>query len=93
MAKTQITQTGRTVTISYDDALTGERHTREFFSNGAYIQEALENGASRQVFDRLETKGSTLHAPKGNESLIDIIRSEYKSMRSAEKRENAAIGF
>lgn len=93
MAKTQITQTGRTVTISYDDAFTQERVTREFFSNGAYIYEAGKNGSSWQVCDRLETKGSTLHAPKSDKKLIDIIRSEYKSMRAAEKSEKAAMGF
>ena len=93
MAKTQIKQDGHKVTISYDDAFMRERVTRSFFTRGAYVYEYDENGRHTQVCDRLETRGSTLHSPSDDAKLIDLIRSEYKAMRSAEKREKAAIGF
>ena len=87
VAKTQITATGCNVRISYDDAFTGDRVTRTFFTRGAYIYESCYDGKDRQVCDRLETRGSTLHAPRNGAPLLDVIRSEYKAMRSAEKRD------
>lgn len=87
--KTQFTSDSRgNVTIKYDDALRGCRVTREFFVRGSYVYESDDRG-DKQVCFGLESRGPTLTAPDGKTKLIDVIRSEYRDMRSAERKELA----
>lgn len=79
------------VTIAYDEQLTGERITRTFTCQpqGGYVWEiGFRDGNRRQVCDQLSGGGNTLSAG-GIETLIKVIRREYRAMRAAEKREAA----
>ena len=71
------------VTLSYDAE--GERVTREFTCpvDGGYVR---EGGDLKQVCDGLDSRGSTLRSDSIY-TLADVIRREYRSMRSSEKRE------
>ena len=75
------------VTVSYDDAITGNRVTREFTcpTDGGYVRERMSNGDWTQVCDGLAHRGNTL-AAASREKLISLIRSEYRVMRRAEKQ-------
>ena len=76
--KTKFSQDGQNrVTLEYDDFLSGERVTREFFCNpnGGYVREN-----SGQVCAGLASRGVTLTAPD-RANLIDVIRREYRNMR------------
>lgn len=78
------------VTLSYDDAMTGERIVREFSCppDGGYVIEFAKDGNTSQVCDRLAGMGSTLMAAN-RAALASKIRAEYRAMRSAERREAA----
>jgi len=54
--------------------------------NFRYVREYIGNGNYQQVCNRLNTMGPTLMAT--NETLIDVIRREYRKMRQSEKRVN-----
>lgn len=78
------------VTVSYDDAYTGERIERVMFcpNSGGYVREVVGiNGNNRQVCERLEQMGTTLWATP--EYLPKLIRKEYAAMRRAERAESA----
>ena len=72
--------TGR-VTIHYDD-FCGRRITREFTCSpdGGYVQELQYDGGTTQPCEGLAPTGATLIA-NSRETLIDIIRREYRKMR------------
>lgn len=78
------------VTISYDDADSGERITTTYFCplNGGYVR--IRDAAQRypQVCERLSGSGSTLMC-SSREKLAEVVRREYRAMRRAEKREAA----
>ena len=85
--KFETDSTGR-VTIYYDDNWShGERLERCFSCppDGGYVVELLPNGNSRQVCDMLASTGPTLTA-SSRETLIDVIRREYRRMRGWERR-------
>jgi hypothetical protein len=88
-AKTKISQTGTTVTATYDDTSTGTRVTRNFFAKDGTVHEALSapKGATRQVCAGLKQEGTPVAAPEKVSQLLDVIRAEYKSMREEESWE------
>ena len=89
MSKMQITtDIADNVTLSYDED--GERVTREFTCprGGGYVHEERPNGSIKQVCGELSWSGSTLIAAS-RETLPELIRREYRAMRSADKREAA----
>lgn len=88
--KTIITEGNNSVTINYDDALSGERITRKFFSGGMYVKESDSAKRYPQVCERLSSTGSTLMAT--SETLAAVIRREYNAMRRAEKHGDAQRG-
>lgn len=93
MAKTRFIADGNEVTIEYDDAMTGERVTRTFFApynvNGHPMYVRVRDTAQRfpQVCAGLSSTGSTLMATP--ETLLAVIKREYRAMRAAERREEA----
>lgn len=90
MTKTTFTAdtTGR-VTLSYDQD--GERVTRDFSCpvGGGYVIEFRRNGSTQQVCRRLSSMGETLYS-SSRAGLLDLIRREYRAMRAAQKRAEAA---
>lgn len=79
------------VLVSYDDAYTGERITREFFcpADGGYVRESDEKRLYPQVCDKLASRGATLRSPS-RAALVDIIRREWRAAQRAEARDRAA---
>ena len=71
-----------TVSISYDDYMTGERVTREFWIpiSGGYIRES-----ERQVCNGLSDRGYTLMA-NDQDDLLGAVRREYAAMRANDRR-------
>ncbi len=90
MAKAKFTTHGASsVTVEYTDVITEERRERTFSRTGSYVYELIgPYGRERQVCDRLERLGNTLMCNR-DRPLIDVIRREYKSMRSKALREAA----
>uniref|UniRef100_A0A6H1ZUZ8 Uncharacterized protein n=2 Tax=viral metagenome TaxID=1070528 RepID=A0A6H1ZUZ8_9ZZZZ len=86
--KTRITSDdhGR-VRLQYEDCL-GQDHDKTFSCphDGGYVIELLDNGGTTQPCDGLSHTGNTLIA-KNRETLIDLIRREYRQMRRIEARE------
>lgn len=87
--RTTITQDPTTghVTLSYDDPLTGNRVTREFFVRDApvsYVREIQDDGRVTQPCNRLATRGSTLMCD-GRAALLPMIRREWAALRKALK--------
>ena len=76
------------VHIDYDD-VDGERVSDVFScpDAGGYVR----NGQGKQVCDNLSRMGNTLTAT--SDTLLEVIRSEYRSMRRKEKREVDKYGF
>lgn len=75
-------------TLSYDDPLTGDRVTREFWAphGGGYIRDVTHQPGTlgEQVCARLARRGSTLRwHPEQGLTLADTIRREYRRMRRA----------
>ena len=87
MSRAFIKQHGLDVLAIYSDELRGEAVKRTFFVRGAYVYETCEDGRDRQVCDRLATRGSTLRATP--ETLLRVIRNEYRAMRRSEKKDAA----
>ncbi len=88
MTKATIKQLGdRTVSLSYDDEMTGERVTREFWvprNDGTkYVRED-----NTQVCDGLSSRGHTLSVQKA-EDLLPLIRAEWKAAKAAERKAKA----
>lgn len=75
------------VTISYDDADSGERITTTYFvpMNGGYVRVRDDRQQYPQVCERLSGGGSTLMCSSRGK-LAEVIRREYRAMRRAEKR-------
>lgn len=73
------------VVLSYDDFITGDRHTRTFFcpSGGGYVREEDSYRNNPQVCDGLSRRGPTLMA-SSDADLIRVIRREYRRMRRFE---------
>jgi hypothetical protein len=72
-----------TVYAEFDCAHTGERVSEAYTSQG-YVRDKR----NRQVCDDLSTQGNTLTSPANDvAALLALIRSEYRSMRRAEKIE------
>lgn len=87
--RTTITQDQSTghVFLSFDDPITGDRVTREFFVRDApfsYVRERNENGSITQPCDRLASRGSTLVCD-GRAYLLPLIRREWAACRKALK--------
>lgn len=77
------------VTIAYDDDMSGGRVERTFSCpvDSGRVREEMTSGRV-QVCDRLSHRGSTLRA--GSRAILaDLIRREYRAMRASEKREAA----
>ena len=90
MTKTKITTDAMgSVTISYEHD--GRIATRAFSCpvGGGYVVELLLGGDTRQVCRRLSSMGETLYCA-GRAGLADLIRREYRAMRAAQKRAEAA---
>lgn len=87
--KTKITQINdNAVELEYDEVGTGERVVRVFTANrdGGYVRESIDNGRDyKQICNGLQKYGETLYLACGN-SLLDLIRKEYKAMRKIEAR-------
>ena len=86
--KATIKQTAdRTVSLSYDDEMTGERVTREFWiprNDGTkYVREG-----DTQVCEGLSSRGNTLSVREASE-LLPLIRAEWKAAKAAERRAKA----
>lgn len=77
------------LTVAYDDEMSGARMERTFTCpfDGGWVCEETTSGRV-QVCDRLSHRGSTLRAGS-RAALADLIRREYRAMRAAEKREAA----
>lgn len=85
MTKTTITQTDTgTVALSYDDAKTGERITREFTVVGSDVREYDSRGNLHTVCSGLSSGGWVLSV--GKDGLLSTIRREYRAMRRAEAK-------
>lgn len=87
--KTSITQDSNGyVTISYDDAISGARITTTYFaprsSSGKAGYVKIADGRNYpQVCEGLASTGNTLTATP--ETLLSVIRREYRKMRASEK--------
>ena len=86
--KTKITTDNRgRVRLQYTDWQGFDHdHTYSCPHDGGYVIELLDNGGTTQPCDGLYPTGSTLIA-HNRETLIDLIRREYKKMRRSEKME------
>lgn len=85
MSKAKFIDHGTAVTLEYTDEC-DVRQSRTFLSRGRYVWESIGfHGREQQVCDRLENRGNTLMI-RETQNLIDIIRREYRAMRSAEQR-------
>ena len=58
---------------------------RTFEQRGSYVWELYPEGRAHQVCKRLACNGSTLRV-KESESLIEVLRREYRAMQAADKR-------
>jgi len=76
-----------TVFLEYTDLLSDRRLTRVFScpEEGGYVREVYSDGQTKQVCERLSNMGVTISA-ESRESLINLIRAEYRAMRRSEKR-------
>mgnify|MGYP000899729187 CR=1 FL=1 len=86
---TTITQDPGTghVTLAYDDPITGDRVTREFFVRDApasYVRELGADGRVTQPCDALASRGSTLMCDS-RAALLPLIRREWAALRKALK--------
>lgn len=78
--KTSITLNDNgSVTVSRDDAFTGERYERTYFTGGSeglsYVFYTI-NGKNYQLCERMGSAGSTLMTARDN--LLNTIRRELK---------------
>lgn len=93
MAKTRFIADGNDVTIEYDDATSGERVTETYFvphsvsGQPMYVRIRDKAGRYPQVCAGLASTGSTLSATP--QTLLSVIKREYKAMRAAERREES----
>lgn len=72
------------VTIEYTDAC-DVRQTRTFEQRGTYVWELVGNkGRAHQVTKTFGCAGSTLQVKDG-ETLISVLRREFKAEQAAEK--------
>lgn len=78
------------VTVQYDEFITGDRVRRIFTAPLAsgYVQESVGHNW-QQVCDHLRSCGPTLIASR--ETLLGLIRGEYRAMRRDEQREQAKL--
>ena len=88
MTKAKFTSHGAdSVTVEYTDLMTDLDECRTFTRQGKYVYELIgNNGATRQICDKLSSRGSTLMCYEGSD-LTDKIRAEYRKMRQAAKKE------
>lgn len=78
------------VTIEYTDAC-DVRQTRTFEQRGTYVWELVGyEGRAHQVTKRMGLSGGTLRVT-GTESLVSVLRREYKAMQAADKRAMEAV--
>lgn len=91
MNRTKITEhDDRRVTITFMDRRRDQMVTMEIWaaspppSGWSYVRYSDGSG-DRQLCDRLSSQGSTLTYYEGTK-LVDLVRREYRAMRSAEKR-------
>lgn len=59
---------------------------RTFEQRGSYVWELYHEGRAHQVCKRLSVSGSTLRVKEG-ETLIEVLRREYRAMQVVDKRE------
>ena len=77
------TDNGNRVTLRYADDFYDELRTREFWISNASGNACVREG-DRHVCQQLSYFGNTL-AVGPKERLIDVIRTEYRAMRAAER--------
>lgn len=82
------------VEMAYTDEL-GERVERTFTARldgeRGYVHEEMAGGDRRQVCERLHSQGPTLTASA--DTLLSVIRREYRAQRAADKRRAARDGY
>jgi len=74
------------VTVSRNDAFTGERYERTYFTGKSeglsYVYFMTESGNTSQVCERMSFNGTTLMSSR--DRLADVIRKELKKQRTDE---------
>jgi hypothetical protein len=86
----RIWQNGTVVCLRDEDDM-GEEIIRQFWTppGGGYVREVDADHPGtlgQQITERLGTRGYTLRATQ--DSLLDVIRREYRARCAAEQREN-----
>lgn len=90
MTTTFISHGQHEASVTYTDAVTQATVQRVFMCsrNGGYVQEIYDAGRTQQVCEALGRTGNTLLC-SAQESLVDVLRREFRKMRRRERAELA----
>ena len=82
-----------TVTVQYQTKISNDIYARDFMTQpgAGYVRERFGNDW-HQTCDKLMPYGAALTCPN-RESLIDVIRAEYRAMRRAEQKIMRDLGL
>ena len=85
--RTRISFDGHSVTLRYYDEDEERVVERQFYAplRGGYVRERARNGSDPQVCRELCSMGETLEI-SANESLLNLIRREWRARRASERR-------
>ena len=95
MTKTTITaNSDLSVTLKFISAVSDEMVTMEIWAPapGASGQSYIRYNGDKQLCNGLSGSGETLSYQAGTQ-LVDLVRSQYRAMRAAERRNVAKRGY
>ena len=95
MNRTTITaHSDRSVTLSFTDLVTDQPITMEIWAPSTTTggQSYVRYNGDKQLCNGLSSRGETLSYRDGTK-LVDLVRSQYRSMRAAERRNIAQRGY